>query len=76
MDEVPLDDVEKGSKPSRKSSKSSSGSVEKEGNEWLVQQAKEKRHCRVVCMSITLVVVLVIVAGAVSGWYLRKVHKI
>jgi hypothetical protein len=45
-------------------------------NDWLAQQAKEKRRCRIVCMSITLAVLLVVIAAAIVGWYFTKVRKI
>jgi len=68
MAEVPCDE-EKGS---QKRSSSSVGSQD----EWLAQQHKEKRRCRILCVSITTAVALVIVAAAIVGWYFTKVRKI
>jgi cytoskeletal protein RodZ len=97
MQEIPYDDEENGkTKSGRKNSKSSSGSLDKEGyvhlvyleeeeeyteltlprNDWLAQQAREKRRCRVICMSISLAVMMVIIAAAIVGWYFTKVRKI
>jgi hypothetical protein len=45
-------------------------------DEWLAQQHREKRHCRVLCASITSVVVLLVIAAAIVGWYFTKVRKI
>lgn len=68
MAEVP-GDVERGSQKSGKSS------VDKK-DEWLAQQHKEKRHCRILCASITGIVLLVVIAAAIVGWYFTKVKKI
>jgi len=45
-------------------------------DEWLAQQHKEKRHCRILCASITGIVLLVVIAAAIVGWYFTKVKKI
>jgi hypothetical protein len=45
-------------------------------DEWLAQQHKEKRHCRILCASITGIVLLVVIAAAIVGWYFTKVRKI
>jgi hypothetical protein len=45
-------------------------------DEWLAQQHREKRHCRILCASITGIVLLVIIAAAIVGWYFTKVRKI
>ncbi|PMD52170.1 uncharacterized protein K444DRAFT_621318 [Hyaloscypha bicolor E] len=62
-------DVEQGL---QKSEKTSVGTKD----EWLAQQHREKRHCRVLCASITSVVVLLVIAAAIVGWYFTKVRKI
>ncbi|CZR50955.1 uncharacterized protein PAC_00830 [Phialocephala subalpina] len=38
--------------------------IKSSGDDWLNQQRKEKRRCRVVCLSITVLVVIIIAAGA------------
>jgi hypothetical protein len=45
-------------------------------DEWLAQQHREKRHCRILCASITGIVLLVVIAVAIVGWYFTKVRKI
>lgn len=45
-------------------------------DEWLAQQHREKRHCRILCASITGIVLLVVIAAAIVGWYVTKVKKI
>ncbi|PMD39729.1 hypothetical protein L207DRAFT_583582 [Hyaloscypha variabilis F] len=44
-------------------------------DEWLAQQHREKRHCRVLCASISGVVLVFVIATAVVGWYFTKVRK-
>jgi len=46
----------------------------KYGADWLVQQHKEKRKCRIMCVAITFAVILVIAAAAVLGWYFVDVR--
>ncbi|KAE9381332.1 hypothetical protein N431DRAFT_424893 [Stipitochalara longipes BDJ] len=62
-------DVEQGSQKSGKTSVDTK-------DEWLAQQHKEKRRCRILCASITGVLLLVIIAAAVVGWYFTKARKI
>jgi hypothetical protein len=45
-------------------------------DEWLAQQHREKRNCRILCASITGIVLLVVIAAAIVGWYFTKVRKI
>ncbi len=45
-------------------------------DEWLAQQLMEKRRCRIMCASITLVVLLVIIAAAIVGYHFTKVRKV
>jgi len=73
-------DVELGSTKSRSNSSGSGSSagIEKnsgQGDQWLDQQRREKRRCRILCMSITLAVLLVIIAGGVVGWYFTHEWK-
>ncbi|KAL3424864.1 hypothetical protein PVAG01_04145 [Phlyctema vagabunda] len=42
------------------------------GDQWLTQQHKEKRRCRVLCASITVVIAVTITAGAVVAWWFTK----
>jgi len=46
----------------------------KYGDQWLAQQHKEKRRCRIVCVSITFAVILVLAAAAMVGWYFVSVR--
>ncbi|KAF4627962.1 hypothetical protein G7Y89_g10189 [Cudoniella acicularis] len=45
-------------------------------DEWLQQQRREKRNCRLLCLGITAVVAIIIIAAAVVGWYFTHVHKL
>jgi hypothetical protein len=38
-------------------------------DDWLGQQRKEKRRCRVLCAVITVVIMILIAGGAFCGWY-------
>lgn len=60
---------EESGKASVKSGSTTTTEIKGSRNDWLNQQRKEKRRCRVVCLSITLLVAIIIAAGAVCGWY-------
>ncbi|KAH8603076.1 hypothetical protein B0O99DRAFT_498474 [Bisporella sp. PMI_857] len=59
---------------SEKGAKSPSSFNMKNEDQWLVQQHREKRRCRVICVSITLAVIIVVTAAAVCGWYFVNVR--
>lgn len=44
-------------------------------HDWLTQQRREKRKCRILCVSITSAVILAIIAAVVVAWYLRNNNK-
>jgi hypothetical protein len=44
-------------------------------DEWLVQQLKEKRKCRILCVTITLGVIITIAAAVLVAYYFLKIHK-
>jgi len=46
----------------------------KYGDQWLVQQHKEKRRCRILCVSITFAVILVIAAVTTVAFYLAHIR--
>jgi hypothetical protein len=42
---------------------------------WLVQQQREKRKCRIMCVTTTLAVILAIIAAVLVAYYFLKVRK-
>ncbi|KAH6671313.1 hypothetical protein B0J14DRAFT_93090 [Halenospora varia] len=72
------EDVELGESGDGRGKRSNSGASgtsslgPKYDDEWLLQQRKEKRNCRLLCASITLLVALIIIAAAVVGWYFTQ----
>ncbi|TVY32228.1 hypothetical protein LSUB1_G008319 [Lachnellula subtilissima] len=44
-------------------------------NDWLQKQHQEKRRCRMMCISITLMIVILGVGGGVVAWYFLKGRK-
>ncbi|RDW67779.1 hypothetical protein BP6252_09175 [Coleophoma cylindrospora] len=55
---------------------SSSSRDSDDGDHWLAQQHREKRRCRCICLVTTLIVALLITAGAVVAWYFTKYRKL
>lgn len=45
-------------------------------DDWLAQQRSDKRRCRWICVSITIVLIIIIVAAAFCGWYFTKGRKL
>ncbi|CAL3962212.1 hypothetical protein PZA11_000562 [Diplocarpon coronariae] len=43
-----------------------------ENNDWLAQQRMEKRRCRITCMIITLMLVMLIAGAAIAGWWFTQ----
>lgn len=44
-------------------------------DEWLAQQYREKRRCRITCVAITLSVVTVVLSAVFVVYYFLKVRK-
>jgi len=44
-------------------------------NDWLQKQHKEKRRCRMMCISITLMIIILGVGGGVVAWWFLKGQK-
>ncbi|KFY18737.1 hypothetical protein V493_08379 [Pseudogymnoascus sp. VKM F-4281 (FW-2241)] len=53
----------------RSTSASTGGTMDKNGDDWLVRQRQKKRRCRVISWSVALSVVMLITAVAVVAWY-------
>ncbi|KAK2628128.1 hypothetical protein QTJ16_002774 [Diplocarpon rosae] len=45
---------------------------ERADSDWLAQQHREKRRCRIICMVITLMVVMLIIGAAIAGWWFTQ----
>lgn len=72
-------ETESTTRGSRSNSGSSADTVSRakyaESDGWLQQQAKDRRRCRVICMSITLIIALLLVVGVVCGLYFTKIKR-
>ncbi|KAI1004967.1 hypothetical protein K3495_g3251 [Podosphaera aphanis] len=58
-------DVEMGKSDSESSNCGTSPSNKYDGNEWLVQQHKEKRRCRIIALYIITIIIMIVIAAAV-----------
>ncbi|TVY15192.1 hypothetical protein LARI1_G006435 [Lachnellula arida] len=56
-------------------SSASTFAVKDANNDWLEKQHKEKRRCRMMCVSITLMIIILGVGGGVVVWYFLKGRK-
>ncbi|TVY58135.1 hypothetical protein LCER1_G001915 [Lachnellula cervina] len=56
-------------------SSASTFAVKDANNDWLQKQHKEKRRCRIMCVSITLMIIILGVGGGVVAWYFLKGRK-
>ncbi|KAH7417179.1 hypothetical protein BKA64DRAFT_768983 [Cadophora sp. MPI-SDFR-AT-0126] len=74
---VAVHEAEGGDLESGRSASTSTIELKKTGerereNDWLAQQHKEKRRCRITCMIITLLVAILITGGAIAGWWFTQ----
>jgi len=60
---------------SRTNSSTSTFAVKDTNNDWLQKQHKEKRRCRILCVTITLLIIILGVGGGVVAWYFLKGRK-
>ncbi|CAG8971677.1 hypothetical protein HYALB_00003145 [Hymenoscyphus albidus] len=76
------EEVEATEEPANRGSRSNSGSsggqsLKKSysyGDDWLIQQRRDKRRCRIYSLLIAAVVIAIIAAGAICGWYFTHTH--
>ncbi|TQS37711.1 hypothetical protein Golomagni_01804 [Golovinomyces magnicellulatus] len=46
-----------------------------DGNEWLLQQHREKRRCRRMAIFITSIVIAIVTSASIIGWYFNTERR-